>query len=210
MIRVFIADDHQLFRTGLQQILGKQSDITVVGEASTGTEALECIRRLPCDVLLLDITMPGRSGLDIIKDIRRELPGVRILVISMHPEDQYAVRVLKAGASGYLTKESAAGDLVAAIRKAAAGGRYVSETLAEKLAGSVGQPPRHLPHELLSEREFQVLQMVATGWKLTAIAESLHLSEKTITTYRARILEKLGLHTNADLVRYCLDYGIIA
>lgn len=209
MIRVFIADDHSLFRTGLQQILAKHGDLCIVGEAGTGAEALQGVRESVCDVLLLDITMPGRGGLDIIKDVRQERPAVAILVLSMHPEDQYAIRVLKAGASGYLTKESAADELIAAIRKVASGGKYVSAALAEKLAGSLGRNLEVQPHELLSEREFQVMHMLATGMKLTEIGGTLHLSEKTITTYRARILEKLHLHTNAELVRYAVDHKLI-
>lgn len=208
MIRVFVADDHNLFRAGLQQILAKQGDIVVVGEAGTGSDALAGIRSSPCDVLLLDITMPGRGGLDIIKDVRLEYPETAILVLSMHPEDQYAVRVLRAGASGYLTKESAAGELISAIRKVAAGGRYVSPELAEKLATSVWRNPDVPPHQTLSEREFEVMRLLASGMKLTGIAETLHLSEKTITTYRSRILEKLHLHTNAELIHYAIDHKL--
>lgn len=209
MIRVFIADDHSLFRTGLQQILAKYADLCIVGEAGTGTEALQGIRESECDVLLLDITMPGRGGLDIMKDVRRENPDVAILILSMHPEDQYAIRVLKAGASGYITKESAAEELIAAIRKVDSGGRFVSAALAEKLAFSLGHNPEFPPHQMLSEREFQVMHMLAAGTKLTGIADALHLSEKTITTYRARILEKLHLHTNAELVHYAIDHKLI-
>jgi DNA-binding NarL/FixJ family response regulator len=208
MIRVFIADDHNLFRAGLQQILAKQGDIVVVGEAGTGSGALEGIRSTPCDVLLLDITMPGRGGLDIIKDVRLEYPRMAILVLSMHPEDQYALRVLRAGASGYLTKESAAGELISAIRKVATGSRYVSPELAEKLATSVWRNPDVPAHQTLSEREFEVMRLLASGMKLTEIAETLHLSEKTITTYRSRILEKLRLHTNAELIHYAIDHKL--
>ncbi|MBI5474177.1 MAG: response regulator transcription factor [Ignavibacteriae bacterium] len=209
MIRVFIADDHSLFRTGLQQILARHPDLCVVGEAGTGADALRGIREAECDVLLLDITMPGRGGLDILKDVRRESPDVAILILSMHPEDQFAIRVLKAGASGYVSKESAADELIAAIRKVASGGRYVSAALAEKLAFAIGRNPEFPPHHMLSEREFQVVQMLATGMKLIEIADMLNLSEKTITTYRARILEKLHLHTNAELVHYAIDHKLI-
>jgi DNA-binding NarL/FixJ family response regulator len=209
MIRVFIADDHSLFRAGLQQILAKHNDLCIVGEAGTGLEVLRGIRNSDCDVLLLDISMPGRTGLDILKDVRRENPGVAILMLSMHSEDQYAIRVLKAGASGYITKESAAGELIVAIRKVASGGRYVSAALAEKLAFSLGHETELLPHQILSEREFQVMHMLATGRKLTEIADALNLSEKTITTYRTRILEKLHLHTNAELVHYAIDHKLI-
>jgi DNA-binding NarL/FixJ family response regulator len=209
MIRVFIADDHSLFRAGLQQILAKHADLCVVGEASTGVEALRGIRNTDCDVLLLDISMPERTGLDILKDVRREHPDVAILMLSMHSEDQYAIRVLKAGASGYVTKESAAEELIAAIHKVASGGRYVSAALAEKIAFSLGRDSDLLPHQTLSEREFQVMQMMATGKKLTEIADALNLSEKTITTYRTRILEKLHLHTNAEIVHYAIDHKLI-
>lgn len=209
MIRVFVADDHSLFRTGLREILSRHSDMSIVGEAGTGTEALNGVRSTACDVLLLDITMPGRGGLDILKDIRQEFPRIAVLMLSMHPEDQYAIRVLKAGAAGYLSKESAADELVAAIRKVATGGKFVSPSLAEQLASGVATPADTLPHQTLSEREFEVMIMLARGMKLIEIADDLNLSEKTITTYRARILEKLDLQSNAEIVHYAIDNHLI-
>jgi two-component system, NarL family, invasion response regulator UvrY len=209
MIRIFIADDHSLFRAGVCEILAKQRDVTVIGEAGNGADALAAIRRSECDVVLLDITMPGLGGLEILGDIKRDKPHAAVLVLSMHPEDQYATRVLKAGAAGYLTKESAAEELIAGIRKVASGGVYVSAALAEKLASSLGSVGVALPHTLLSEREFLVFTGLVEGKKLKAIAHSLCLSEKTITTYRSRILTKMNMHSNAELVHYALENKLI-
>jgi two-component system invasion response regulator UvrY len=205
MIRVFIVDDHSLFRTGVRQILAKHKDLCVVGEAGNGTDAMLGISEQACDVMLLDVTMPGRGGLEILSDIKRVSPHTRVLVLSMHPEDQYATRVLKAGASGYLTKESAAEELIAAIRKVAAGGTYVSAHLGELLASSLRSPTEGLPHQTLSEREFLVMMQLVTGKKLKDIANALCLSEKTITTYRSRILKKMKMQSNAELVHYALQ-----
>ena len=209
MIRVFIVDDHSLFRAGLRQILAKQGDMRVVGEAGNGTDAVAGIRERDCEVVLLDLTMPGVSGLAILGDIRRERPHAGVLVLSMHPEDQYATRVIKAGAAGYLTKESAAEELIAAIRKVAAGGIYVSPHLAEKLASSLQSTAEVPPHQLLSEREFLVFTQLVSGKKLKEIAHGLCLSEKTITTYRSRILMKMNLHNNAELVHYAIENKLI-
>ena len=209
MIRIFIADDHNLFRAGVCEILAKQKDLRVVGEAGNGIDAMTGIRERECDVVLLDETMPGLGGLEILADIKRERPHARVLVLSMHPEDQYATRVLKAGAAGYLTKESAAEELIAAIRKVASGGIYVSAHLAEKLASSVQQDETVVPHQALSEREYAVLTQLVSGKKLKEIAHGLCLSEKTITTYRARILKKLNLRSNAELVHYAIQYKLI-
>jgi DNA-binding NarL/FixJ family response regulator len=206
--RILIADDHALFREGLKQVLAKHADFTVVAEAGDGQEALTLIQQQPLDVVLLDITMPGRSGLDILTDILREKPQLAVLVLSMHPEEQYAVRVLKAGAAGYLTKESAAEDLINAIRKVSGGGKYVSPALAEKLASALRQWDR-LPHQLLSDREFQVMRMLALGKKVKEIAENLCLSEKTVTTYRARVLAKMKLRSNVEVTRYALRHKLI-
>jgi two-component system, NarL family, invasion response regulator UvrY len=209
MIRIFIADDHSLFRAGVCEILAKQSDLRVVGEAGNGIDAMTGIRENECDVVLLDVTMPGLGGLEILADIKRGKPHTAVLVLSMHPEDQYATRVLKSGASGYLTKESAAEELIAAIRKVASGGIYVSAHLAEKLASSLQQDAAIPPHQMLSGREFAVLTQLVSGKKLKEIAHGLCLSEKTITTYRARILRKLNLRSNAELVHYAIQNKLI-
>jgi two-component system invasion response regulator UvrY len=208
MIRVFIVDDHNLFRAGLRQILAKQADVRVVGEAGNGTDAMAGIREGGADVVLLDLTMPGVSGLEILGSIKLAWPHAGVLVLSMHPEDQYAARVLKAGAAGYLTKESAAEELIAAIRKVAAGGIYVSPHFAEKLASSLQKVAEVPPHQMLSEREFLVFTQLVSGKKLKEIARGLCLSEKTITTYRSRILRKLNVRTNAELVRYAIENKI--
>lgn len=210
MIRIFIVDDHSLFRAGVRQILAKQSDLRVVGEAGNGIDAMSGIGETESDVVLLDLTMPGVGGFEILGDIKRERPRAAVLVLSMHPEDQYATRILKAGASGYLTKESAAEELIAAIRKVASGGIYVSAHLAEKLASTLKTPTEVPPHSMLSEREFQVLIQLVKGKKLKDIANVLFLSEKTITTYRSRILEKLSLHNNAELIHYAIENKLIS
>ena len=180
-----------------------------MGEADNGDSTLDKVRSENWDVLVLDMSMPGRGGLDILKDVRRERPHTRVLVLSMHPEDQFAVRLLKAGASGYLTKESAPEELVAAMRKVLTGGKYISATLAEKLAFDVDRDSDQPLHELLSDREFQVLRMMASGRTVQQIADELLLSAKTISTYRARILEKLKLKSNAELIHYAIQNRLV-
>jgi DNA-binding NarL/FixJ family response regulator len=209
MIRILLADDHLMFREGLKQILGRCADFAVTAEAANGQEALDLIRAQRFDVVVLDISMPVRSGFDVLGEIRIEQPELPVLVLSMHPEDQYAVRVLKAGASGYLTKESAADELIAAIRKVAGGGRYVTSTLAEKLADALATQGAIGDHRDLSNREFQVLVMLARGRMLREIADELLISEKTVTTYRARILEKLGARNNAELAKYAIEHDLL-
>jgi two-component system, NarL family, invasion response regulator UvrY len=208
MIRVLLVDDHTMFREGLKQILSKHSDIVVVAEAGSGEDALALIRTTTCDAVILDISLPGRSGWEILSDLRRECPALPVLILSMHPEDQYAVRMLRAGAAGYVGKDAAADELVVAIRKVAAGGRYISPAVAEQLAFSVGHAQSSLPHETLSNREFQVMCLLAGGKSIKTIAEELFLSEKTITTYRARILEKLQLQNNIELTHYVRDHRL--
>lgn len=209
MIRILLADDHVLFREGLKQILGKHKELRVLDEAGSGTEALEKIYSKRYDVVILDISMPGRSGLDILGEIRKEHPDLPVLILSMHPEDQYAVRVLRAGAAGYLTKESAASELITAIHKVASGGRYISPSVAERLADAVKIDHQEAPHHALSNREYQVMRMLASGKTLKEIAEDLFLSEKTITTYRARILEKMNLRNNVDLSHYAIEHHLL-
>jgi two-component system, NarL family, invasion response regulator UvrY len=208
MIRVLLVDDHIMFREGLKQILGKHSDMKVVGEAGNAADALTMVRATQADVVLLDITLPGPSGLDVLNAVMAEMPDQQILILSMHPEDQYAVRMLKAGAAGYITKERAAEDLVTAVRKVASGGRYVSAELGERLAADLQKPATRPPHELLSDREFEVFRMLASGKTLKEIAEALALSEKTITTYRARVLEKLQLRNNVELTHYAIKNNL--
>lgn len=203
-----IVDDHVMVREGLKQIIDETSDMRVVNEASNGHEALSKIND-KCDVLLLDISMPGRSGLEILKEIRNLAPRLFVLVLTMYPEEQYAIRALKAGASGYLTKESAPEELIEAIRKVARGGKYISMTLAERLALDLEDDSGKHPHEILSDREYEVMCMIASGKTVTEIADEMSLSVKTISTYRTRILEKMRLRTNAELTYYAIKNQLV-
>lgn len=209
-IRVLIVDDHPVIRRGLREILSEEEGLEVGGEGSTAAEALQLVQGQHWDVVLLDITMPGRNGLEALRDIKAFRPELPVLMLSIHPEDQYAIRALKAGAAGYLTKESAPEELVRAIRKVVRGGRYITASLAERLAEEVGAPAdrSRLPHELLSDREFQVLLELVRGKSVTAIAQELSLSVKTVSTYRTRILEKFGAHSTAELVRYAVEHKL--
>ena len=204
VIRVLIADDHKIVRDGLKRILAATSDVQVVAEAASGEEALAAVKVQHFDVAMLDMSMPGLSGLDLVKRLRIERPKLRILVLSMHAEQQYAARVLKAGAAGYLNKDSAAELLVSAIRKIAAGGMHIPEAAAAGLIA--GDKP---PHEALSDREFEVLRLLVGGLAPTDIAERLHLSVKTVSTHKTRILEKLNLGSTAELVRYALEQKLV-
>lgn len=209
MIRVLIADDHTIVREGLKQIVADTNDIIVVGEASTGREALDKVLGNDYNLVLLDISMPDGSGLDTLKELKNRKPGIQVLILSIHPEEQYAIRALKAGASGYLTKESASNELIAAIRKVAAGGMYISSSLGEKLASDLITGARKLPHQALSDREYQVMCMIASGKRIKEIAEELSLSVKTISTYRSRILEKMKMKNNIELTRYTIQNRLI-
>jgi DNA-binding NarL/FixJ family response regulator len=209
MIKILIADDHAVVRQGLTQILAQIPEVIVAGESTTGDQTLKKMRSEPFDLVIMDISMPGRSGLELLRSVKEEFSQVPVLVLSMHPEDQYAVRMHKAGASGYLTKESAPDELVKAVRKIMSGGRYVSPTLAEILASQMQTSFDHPTHENLSDREFQVMQMIAQGRTVKEIGEELALSVKTISTYRARALEKLDLHTNAQLIHYAIQNGLV-
>src|SRR4029077_6309910 len=208
-MKVLIADDHAVFRRGLRETLAEFFFKITFGEAKTAQETVELVRRHDWDVVILDISMPGKSGLDVLDDLRRLRPRLPILLLSMHPEEQYARRALKAGASGYLTKESVPEELKLAVRKIVAGGRYVSSTLAEKLANDLRKGVDMPLHEILSDREFQVLRMIASGKTVTQIAEEIGLSVKTISTYRARILEKTDLKTTAELIRYAFQAQLV-
>jgi two-component system, NarL family, invasion response regulator UvrY len=209
MIRVLIVDDHAVVRRGLRQIIEEASGVEVAGEASEAADAIDSIHAGGFNIVLLDISMPGRNGFDVLSQIRQSLQKVPVLVLSMHPEDQYGLRALKAGASGYLTKESAPAELVAAIRKVADGGKYLSESLAEKILESIIELDGKAPHELLSNREFQVLCMLAQGKTVKGIATEVSLSEKTISTYRTRILEKMNMATNAELTYYAISNHLV-
>ena len=208
-MRILIADDHAVFRRGLRETLGEAFSRVTFGEAKTAQETLEHVRRQDWDVVILDISMPGKSGLDILDDLHRLRPKLPVLLLSMHPEGQYARRALKSGAAGYLTKESVPEELKEAVRRVRAGGRYVSATLAENLAFDLRRAADTPVHELLSDREFQVLRMIASGRTVKQIADEIALSVKTISTYRARILLKTGMKTTADLIRYALQTHLV-
>lgn len=208
MIRLLVADDHKLVREGLRQILAAAPGIEVTAEASNGDEALALVKRKDFDIALIDMSMPGLAGIALIKRLKLERPKLLILVLSMHGETQYAARALKAGASGYLTKDSASEQLVGAIRKVAAGGVYVTDAAAASLMRSPGAPDRP-SHEHLSDREFEIFRLLAAGQGPTGIAERLHLSVKTVSTHKTHILEKLNLGNTAELVRYALEHGIL-
>ncbi|NUO83716.1 response regulator transcription factor [candidate division KSB1 bacterium] len=209
MIKILIADDHPVVREGLRQILARSSDMTVGGEALNGQEVMEKIAAEEWDVLVLDIGMPGRDGLEVLKDVHREQPDLPVLVLSMYPEEQVAVRALKAGAAGYMNKETAPKELVNAIKKIYDGGKYVSAALAEKLASSLDTHAKAEPHETLSDREFQVFRLLASGKEANEIAEELFISVKTVRTYRDRIHEKLHLKNDVELARYAMKYGLL-
>lgn len=209
MIRIVIADDHAIVRHGLRQLLSAETSMSIVGEAQNGNEVLELVRTTPVDIVVLDITMPGRNGLDTLKELRRLYPRVAVIVLSMHPKDQYAVRVLKAGASGYLSKESAPEELVSAIKKVDRGEKYITHEMAELLADYIQRGTGDEPHKQLSDREFEVLRMIGSGRGITEIAETLNLSVKTVSTYRSRIIEKTGLRSNAAMTRYVVEHRLL-
>jgi len=210
MLRVVVVDDHPVVREGLKRIIAESNELSVAAEASDGEEALQTLRNNPCDVVLLDISLPKKSGLEVLKHIRAEQPRLPILILSMHSEDEYAVRMLRAGASGYLTKESTSANLISAIRKVVRGGRYVSPALAERLAFDLQTDSDRPAYEALSDREYQILCMLSGGKTVSEIATDLSLSVKTISTYRVRVLEKLRLKNNAELMRYAIKQGLVA
>lgn len=208
-MRILLADDHVVVRRGLKQILAEEFKKAVFGEARNAPETLELVGKENWDLLILDITMPGRSGLDVLREIRKLRPKLSVLVLSIHPESQFAVRVIELGAAGYMTKEGAAEELVAAAKKVLAGGRYVSKQLAETLATSLSGDTARSAQELLSDREFQVLRLIAQGKIASQIADELSLSIKTISTYRSRILGKMGLRNNAQLMHYAMQHQLV-
>ena len=209
MIKILIAEDHAIVREGLKLILGEAPGMKVVAEAGTGPETMSLIHQGSCDLVLLDISMPGSNGIEVLKAIKREMPELPVLILSMYPEEQYAIRSFRAGASGYLTKDGPSEELLAAIRKAVAGGRYVSSSLAETLAFSLNEKTSKHPHEELSDREYQVFQLLASGVSTKEIAESMTLSIKTVSTYRTRVLGKMNMQSNAHLTRYAVQHGLI-
>ena len=208
-IRILIVDDHAIVREGLKRVLADVPDMIVAGETGCGNEALRLVQTRAWDMVLLDISLPKKSGLDVLKHIKAEKRHLPVLILSMYPEDQYALRLLKAGAAGYLTKESAPERLVNAIRKVACGGRYLSPALADKLADALQNNPLAAPHETLSDREFQIMCLIAMGKTPTQIAEELHLSVKTVSTYRSRILEKMDLQSSAELTHYAVKNSLV-
>lgn len=208
-IRILIADDHPIVRQGLKQILVPKRDFVVGGEAENGNQVLQMVRAESWDVIVLDLNMPEPSGVELIKQLKTEKPKLPILVLSVYPEDQFAIRVLKAGASGYMTKDSAPEELVSAIRKVVSGGQHITPSLAEKLAEQLRGKGGETPHTLLSDREFQVLRMIATGKTVSEIAKNLGLSVKTISTHRAHVLDKLKMKTNAELMRYAMENKLV-
>ena len=209
MIRVLVADDHKLVREGLKGILAAAEDLRVAGEAASGDEALALVRTNDYDLALVDMSMPGVSGIELIRRLRLEKPSLRILVLSMHGEQQYAARALKAGAAGYLTKDSASEQLVGAIRKVAAGGLYITAAAAESLVSETAAGGAAAPHASLSDREFEIFRLLAGGHGPTEIAERLHVSVKTVSTHKARILQKMNLDSTAALVRYALEHDLL-
>jgi len=209
MIRVLIADDHSLIREGFKKIISREVDLKVVGEAQNSNEVLQFLSRNECDVIVLDISMPEKSGLDLLSELGEYYGRIAVLILSMHPEERFAIRALKAGASGYITKERAPEELVQAIRKIYKGGKYITSTLAEKLAMNIGRDAEKLPHERLSNREFQVFLSLAMGKPVAEIAKELFLSQSTINTYRARIFDKMNMNNHSELIHYAIRNKLI-
>jgi DNA-binding NarL/FixJ family response regulator len=210
MIKVLVCDDHAVVRKGIRGILSETDDIAVMGEAATAPDVLRLVREQRWNVVVLDISLPGGNGIELIGEIRRERPDARVLILTMHPEEQYAVRALRAGASGFLTKESAPEKLVEAVRRVASGGKYVTPELAETLASAISGELPGQPHERLSDREFEVLKLIASGRTVSQIAQDLSLSVKTISTHRTRILQKMNMSTNAELTHYAIKAGLVS
>ena len=204
-IHVLIADDHAIVRQGLKQILSETEDLVVTGEADDGAEALQLARQQTWDVFLLDVSMPNRNGIDTLKQLKKEFPRLPVLILSMHPEEQYAVRAIRAGAAGYISKEGDTDMLLPAMRKVVAGGMFISPKVAELLAGDISPQSQQMPHTLLTDREFDVFRRIVQGVALTAIAEELSLSVKTVSTHKTHILAKMNMSTQVDLVRYAID-----
>jgi two-component system, NarL family, invasion response regulator UvrY len=210
MIRLLICDDHAIVRQGFRQILGEVPDLAVAGEAADGPEAIQLVRRGGVDVVLLDIALPGRDGLDVLKQVQQEFPELPVLIVSTYPEKQYALRSLRLGAAGYLNKGADPAELIAAIRKVAQGGLFVSPTVAETLASAMRKDTEQPPHELLSQREYQVFMQIAAGKTLSQIAEALSLSLNTVSTYRTRIMEKIQTHNDVETALYAVRHHLVS
>jgi DNA-binding NarL/FixJ family response regulator len=208
-MRLLIADDHPIVRQGLKQVLSSDPEMVVVGEATNGEETLELARKIDWDVAILDFAMPGRGGLELLSDLKREFPQRPVLILSIYAEQLHAARVLKLGAAGYISKESAPQELTTAVKKVASGGKYVSPALAEILASELSRDPDKAPHEKLSDREYRVMWLLASGKQITEIAKEMQRSPSTVSTYRTRVLRKLGLSNNAELVHYCVMHQLI-
>jgi DNA-binding NarL/FixJ family response regulator len=208
-MKILIVDDHAVVRKGIKQILSEESDINHVGEASNSDELFNQLYDLNWDLIILDITLPGKNGLDILFELKQRKPDINVLILTMHPEEEIAIRALKTGASGFLNKDSVPGELIKAIRKISGGGKYISSTLGEKLAMYLDRDINKLPHELLSGREFQIFCLISSGHTLTAIAEELAISVKTVSTYRTRILEKMDMKTNVELTHYAIKHKLV-
>ncbi len=209
VIKIFIADDHEVVRRGLRTILSEHSDLSIAGEATNGNEVLKKVKKIKVDVMLLDFEMPEKNGLDTLIELKALYPKLPVIILSVFPEDHYGIRFLKAGASGYLGKASASDQLVEAIRKVVKGGKYISPALTDKLVSDLNTDTEKAPHEKLTDREFQVFCLLATGKKLKGIADELCLSINTISTYRSRILHKMGMESNADLIRYAIKNSMV-
>jgi two-component system invasion response regulator UvrY len=209
MIRILLVDDHAVVRQGLKQIVAESLPDATFGDAANGEEALRMARTASWDIVVLDISLPGKSGLEALKELRAAHPGLPVLVLSMHPEEQFAVRVLRAGAAGYLTKRTAAKDLVAAVRRILAGRKYISSSLAERLAAQVQAGSAQAPHEALSDREYQVFRLLATGKTVKVIGKELDLSPQTVSTHRTHILQKMGMQSNAELIQYAIQNQVL-
>jgi DNA-binding NarL/FixJ family response regulator len=210
MIRIMVADDHAIIRDGLKQIIGFNTDMEVVAEAGSGDEVLQQLRKTPCDMLLMDLSMPGKSGIALIQQVKASHPKLGVLVLSMHQESQYAVQAIRAGASGYITKSMASQQLIEGIRKVARGGSFISAAVAEKLVQQMHKPEGDLPHARLTSREFQIFQMLVEGRSVNEIADALALSNKTVSTHKANIQQKMEIETTAGLVHYAVKHGLIA
>lgn len=209
MKKILIVDDHPIVRDGLKQILGQSADLVVSGEAGNADEALALVRDSDFDLVVLDITLPGRTGIDLLRDLRRERPTLPVLMLSIHPEDELGIRAVKAGASGFLSKECASDDLVRAIQLIVSGNKYISRALADRLIEEIQRDTNRPPHEQLSDREYEVLSLIATGSSMKEVAAALSLSKSTVSTYRARILDKLNVKSNAEITRYAIHHGLV-
>jgi two-component system invasion response regulator UvrY len=208
-VRILICDDHKIVREGLRQILQQMEDVTFIGEARNGEEALAHLKGDLFEVLLLDITLPDHNGLEILKTVKSKWPSTNVLMLSMHPQEQYAIRAIKFGASGYLTKDTASEELITAVKKVSEGGKYISQSLAENLALHLDEDTSRQKHEILSNREFEIMIKLANGKSLQEIGDELFISDKTVSTYRCRIMEKMGLKRNTDLTKYCMENNLI-